>query len=151
MFICIKSIIVLCKKKKENKLILFYSTSGFWPRVRARALRAPVFGGIATPNGRCAPPPIAASLLHVHRPKNVLFPETKASFRPELGPPGSNIPRPSSHLSHPTELCCILRTMLHPTELCCTLLSYAASSWATMHPNKLHCIQYILLHNTEYY
>jgi hypothetical protein len=25
MFICIKSIIVLCKKKKENKLILFYS------------------------------------------------------------------------------------------------------------------------------
>jgi hypothetical protein len=25
MFICIKSIIVLCKNKKENKLILFYS------------------------------------------------------------------------------------------------------------------------------
>ncbi len=44
--------------------------------------------------GRCAPsPPIAASLLHIHRPKNInlLSPETKSSSRPKLGPPGSNI------------------------------------------------------------
>jgi hypothetical protein len=35
-----------------------YATSVFWPRVRARALRAPVFLKlINTPNGRCAPPP----------------------------------------------------------------------------------------------
>jgi hypothetical protein len=32
-------------------------TSGFWPRVRARALRAPVFlGSLARQTGRCAPP-----------------------------------------------------------------------------------------------
>ncbi len=32
-------------------------TSGFWPRVRARALRAPVFlGSLPRPTGRCAPP-----------------------------------------------------------------------------------------------
>jgi hypothetical protein len=32
-------------------------TSGFWPRVRARALRAPVFlGALARQTGRCAPP-----------------------------------------------------------------------------------------------
>ncbi len=32
-------------------------TSGFWPRVRARALRAPVFlGSLPRPSGRCAPP-----------------------------------------------------------------------------------------------
>jgi hypothetical protein len=31
-------------------------TSGFWPRVRARALRAPVFlGALPRPTGRCAP------------------------------------------------------------------------------------------------
>ncbi len=56
-------------------------TSGFWPRVRARALRAPVFlSSLPPPKGRCAPPrpvhrsyevwgppapapPIAASLI----------------------------------------------------------------------------------------
>jgi hypothetical protein len=32
-------------------------TSGFWPRVRARALCAPVFLGLYTQRGRCAPPP----------------------------------------------------------------------------------------------
>ncbi len=33
------------------------SASGFWPRVRARALRAPVFLGLLTrQTGRCAPP-----------------------------------------------------------------------------------------------
>ncbi len=32
-------------------------TSGFWPRVRARALRAPVVLGLLTcQTGRCAPP-----------------------------------------------------------------------------------------------
>jgi hypothetical protein len=42
-------------------------TSGFWPRVRARALRAPVFLSSFPPqSGRCAPPPahrIAALLI----------------------------------------------------------------------------------------
>ncbi len=37
---------------------LLYDTSGFWPRVRARALRAPVFlGSLPSQTGRCAPPP----------------------------------------------------------------------------------------------
>ncbi len=47
-------------------------TSGFWPRVRARALRAPVFlGSLPRQTGRCAPPspPIAASLLRIWPPK----------------------------------------------------------------------------------
>jgi hypothetical protein len=39
-------------------------TSGFWPRLRARALRAPVFlGALPRLTGRCAPSPtITASL-----------------------------------------------------------------------------------------
>ncbi len=49
---------------KVNYLIIlsFYGTkylitSGFWPRVRARALRAPVFlGSLTRKKGRCAPP-----------------------------------------------------------------------------------------------
>ncbi len=49
--------------------ILFYSTSGFWPRMRARALRAPVFFRfINMQNGELRAPPahrsFAASYLH---------------------------------------------------------------------------------------
>jgi hypothetical protein len=47
------------------ELNTYVETSGFWPRVRALALRAPVFLGLSTrQTGRCAPtPPIAVSLL----------------------------------------------------------------------------------------
>ncbi len=51
---------------------LIYNTSGFWPRVRARALRAPIFLSSLPPQtGRCAPPTpsIAASLLLIGPPK----------------------------------------------------------------------------------
>jgi hypothetical protein len=50
-------------------LIQIFVTSGFWPRVRARALRAPVF--LACKKGRCALPfpPITASLLLIHLTK----------------------------------------------------------------------------------
>jgi hypothetical protein len=60
-------------------------TSGFWPRVRARALRAPVFlSSLTHKTGRCAPlPPIAATLLLIYPPK--------LSLRTELGPPGARI------------------------------------------------------------
>ncbi len=45
------------KKKKNFEKILYLKTSGFWPRVRARALRAPVFlGALPRQTGRCAPP-----------------------------------------------------------------------------------------------
>jgi hypothetical protein len=76
--------------------------------------------------GAARPPPIAASLLHIHWPKKLLVPETKASFRPSSGRQGRiffhwtsealkyNIPRPLSHLSH-------------PSKLRCTLLSFVAS------------------------
>jgi hypothetical protein len=38
-------------------LYLYLNTSGFWPRVRARALRAPVFlDSLPRPTGRSAPP-----------------------------------------------------------------------------------------------
>ncbi len=68
-------------------------TSGFWPRVRARALRAPVFlGALPCKTGCCAPPrPSQPRCFIFIEQKNVLFPESKASFRPELGSPGPNI------------------------------------------------------------
>jgi hypothetical protein len=46
-------------------MYIYMVTSGFWPRVRARALRAPVFFGLINmQNGALrAPLPIAASLL----------------------------------------------------------------------------------------
>ncbi len=127
--------------------------------MRARALRAPVFlSALPRQTGRCAPHHPSQLLCFIFISQkiiNLLFPETKASFRPELGPPGSNIfpldhrgfeiqyniPRPSPHLSHPSKLHCTLlsffaswRAMLHPIELCCTLLSYAAPHWAMLHP-----------------
>jgi hypothetical protein len=57
--------------EQVNSLDDYYLlTSGFWPRVRARALRVPVFFLIATPNRALrAPPPIAASLLIIRPPK----------------------------------------------------------------------------------
>jgi hypothetical protein len=52
-------------------------TSGFWPRVRARAARTRLFGLINTTNGALrAPPPIAASLL----PKKKTFQKQNASL-----------------------------------------------------------------------
>jgi hypothetical protein len=50
---------------------LLYVTSVFCPRVRARALRAPVFfSSLPRQTGRCAPlPPAPASLLLIQPPK----------------------------------------------------------------------------------
>jgi hypothetical protein len=83
-------------------------TSGFWPRVRARALRAPVFFRLINmQNGALrAPPPIAASLLLIYTPR--------LSLRPKLGQSGVRI---SFHWAklHLTELrWCTLRATLHP-------------------------------------
>jgi hypothetical protein len=44
------------KVRKENK-DYYFITSGFWPRVRARALRAPVFLGSLKPQMGAARPP----------------------------------------------------------------------------------------------
>ncbi len=55
-------------------------TSGFWPRVRARALRAPVFlGSLPHQTGRCAPPSRPSQLRYIYnlsnlgRPRQGLF------------------------------------------------------------------------------
>ena len=91
------------------------TTSGFWPRVHARALRAPVFlGALPRQTGRCAPP--RPSQLHIHQPKNInlIFPETKCF------PSGPNLGRQGRISFHWAKL--------HPNELHCTLLSYDASS-----------------------
>ncbi len=48
-----------------------YITSGFWPRVRARALRAPVFlGTLPGQTGRCAPPAHRSFAASYSYPKN---------------------------------------------------------------------------------
>jgi hypothetical protein len=66
-----------------------FHTSGFWPRVRACALRAPVFFGlINTQKGalRAPPPPIAAPLLLIHPQKiNTVITILCSGF--ELGTP----------------------------------------------------------------
>ncbi len=83
-----------------------FVTSGFWPRVRARALHAPVFWGLLPrKTGRCAPPPhvhrsFAASysipknrykkkISNSGRPRDGLFRNKMLSFRLELRPPES--------------------------------------------------------------
>jgi hypothetical protein len=47
----------------ETHITNIYLTGGFWPRVRARALRAPVFlGSLPCPSGRFAPPTCPSQL-----------------------------------------------------------------------------------------
>ncbi len=49
--------------------VYYILTIGFWPRVRARALRAPVFlSTLQIQGGRCAPPTPIATLLLLSRP-----------------------------------------------------------------------------------
>jgi hypothetical protein len=53
-------------------------TSGFWPRVRARTLPAPVFlGSLLHPTGHCAPPHPSQLRCSYKSKNNRLFPETK--------------------------------------------------------------------------
>ena len=63
-------------------------TSGIWPRVRARALRAPVFLISLPPQtGAARPLPIHGSFAASYSsPRNKMIP-----FRPEVGPPGAYI------------------------------------------------------------
>jgi hypothetical protein len=67
---------------KPGLIVYSVCTSGFWPRVRARALREPVFFGfIAVPNGALrAPPPIAAALLLIRPPKIFTIYRTWAAY-----------------------------------------------------------------------
>ncbi len=107
-------------------LSYYVKTSGFWPRVRARVLRAPVFlGSLTWQTGRCAPP--RPSQLHCF-----LFTLQNFPLGPNSGPLGKAAPCWAT--LHLTELCCTLLT--------CTLMSCAAPYWA-----KLYL--WDMLHSTE--
>ncbi len=114
--------------KPEDDITPFdgiYYTSGFWPRVRARALRAPVFLGsfICQTAPPLWPPPGHRSFAAP--PKIINIPETKCF---------------SSGLNLGLQGCISFhRAKLHSSELHCTFLIYAAPSWALLHPNELHC------------
>ena len=96
----------------------YLRTSGFWPRVRARALRAPViWSHCHARRGAARPPPHLSQL-------RCFYLSPKAFHQFQLDRQG----RISFHWAK-----------LHPAELHCTLLSYAAPSWAPLHPNELHC------------
>ncbi len=77
--------ILMCKEIQSGAVAKSYmTTSGFWPRMRARALRAPVFLSSLPPQtGRCAPPPRPSQLLCF------LFDPQKYLQPIELGPPTS--------------------------------------------------------------
>ncbi len=54
--------------KSWKSRVRLFITSGFWPRVRARALRTPVFlDSLPRPTGRCAPIPLAHRTLCILR------------------------------------------------------------------------------------
>ena len=85
------------------------TTSGFWPRVRGRALRAPVFLG-------SLPRPVRAPLAHRSfaaptKIKNHYFQKQMLPFWPECGRQGRIF---------------FYWAKLHPTELHCILLNYVA-------------------------
>jgi len=62
----------------------YIGTSGFWARVRARALRPPVFlASLTRQTGRCAPPPSQLRYF--------LFDPQKYWQSIELGPPTSSL------------------------------------------------------------
>jgi hypothetical protein len=67
----------------------------FWPRVRARALRAPVFlGSLTRQKGALrATPPVHRSFAasYSSKIKITYFPKKMLPFRPKLGPPGTYI------------------------------------------------------------
>jgi len=84
----------------------YIPTSGFGPRVRARALRAPVILiSLSRPTGRCAPPRL--SQLRCFYLSLKAFPQART--------------RPPGGIS-------FYWAKLHPAELHCILMNYAAPS-----------------------
>ncbi len=105
----------------QPNTVQYYVTSGFLPRVRARALRAPVFlGSLPHLTGRCAPPPRPSQLRYSLKNKKT-FQKQNASL---LGRTRAARGRAYTYLS---------------TGLSCTHMSYIAPYWATMHPPELRC------------
>ncbi len=110
----------VCTVSHNTKICIFTAvdvefyirTSGFWPRVCARALRAPVFLGSLKRQTGAARPPHRSCYAAPPKIKNKLFPETQCF---PAGPNSGRQGRISFHWAK-----------LHPNELQCTLLSYAA-------------------------
>ncbi len=100
--------------EKFDSFMKTFRTSGFWPRVRARALRAPVFL-VALPRltGRCAQSPPIADSLHPPKNKNKIFQKQNVFLQARTR---------------------AARGIYFSTGLSCTLLSYAATYWASLHP-----------------
>ncbi len=127
-----------------ESIFIYIITSGFWPRVRARALRAPVvLGALQCPGALRAPRPLQLRCFMFIGQKIYYFQKLKHPSGPSSTEPPRlrNItfpaPRPTCRtlLSyaasycaslHPKELCCTLLSYLHPLGLRCTLLSYTA-------------------------
>ncbi len=87
--------------------IQLYNTSGVWPRVRARALSAPVFfGSLPRPTGRCAP---------LHPLQLRCSPQTKKNY----------FQKQNVSIQAQTRAA---RCICFPTGLRCALLSYAVPS-----------------------
>ncbi len=68
---------------------VYWITSGFWPPVRARALRAPVFLGSLIRQKRCCAPPVHCSFAASYKNKTPISRNKMLPFRPKLGPPGA--------------------------------------------------------------
>jgi hypothetical protein len=67
--------------KCHGSATLLYSTSGFWPRVRARALRAPAKLGLLTcQTERCVPLAHGSFAAFYTSPKNIYFQKQIASL-----------------------------------------------------------------------
>jgi hypothetical protein len=93
----------------------FFLTSGFWPRVRARALRAPVFlGPLKRQTGAARPPPSQLRCSPKNKKINY-FQKQNVSLQALIW--AARDVRKSFYW-----------VKLHPNELHCTLLSYDAPS-----------------------
>jgi hypothetical protein len=124
-----------------------YGTTGFWPRVRARALRAPVFlGALPRQTGRCAPLAYRSFAASYLSPK--AFPQARTrSARGEYLSIGLSCTLLSYIASY--------EATLHLPELRCTLMNNTAPYWATLYPlsyvhlTELHCTLCAILHPSE--
>jgi hypothetical protein len=92
----------------------FHPAEFYFP-IKQEVIKRLVGFGLACAPVFC-PPPIAASLLQIYRPKNInlLFPETKSFFRPEPRRQGwISFQRTTEALKH--KISCLLPHLSHPS------------------------------------
>ncbi len=136
MFSSTVSIYIICHSFKVYMII--YYTNGFWPRVRARALRAPVFlGSLPCQTGRCAPSAHRIFAASYSSAKKYIF----TIFKNKILQVRARAARVECLLNitfHAPRPSC--RTLLSYAVLYPTKRSYAAHCWAMLHPTELCCI-----------